>query len=593
MKQDLIYFATKVSDESPVYLDEEYLIEHRMQILGNSGSGKSRMIRNICEKTKGKFQQIIISPKSEFVTLREKFDYLHVGRTSEITKPDIELNTRYAGQLALKLLETGMDTIIEFSEAPLERIKFVKNFIDALMSAPAHLWHPVMIVIDEIDIWAPEKGHGEAESLQSIVDLAARGRDRGLFLVAATQKLAKFNKDVASELDIKLVGKVSLDVDQDRAAKELGIPIKQKGELRWLGAPNYHFYAFGPGLSDEVIKIKSLDVETTHISGWKKNKKQKPIPTPDKIKQLLTAFSDLPQEAEKEIKTLEDHKKKIQELNAEIRNLKHASTISSAPKIDPQAMQKAEQIGFQKGFKECERQMMPFVKTLKTTLATCGAVFLKITSLGIDAINEDIANLGRQMPDLKVPEGPREVFSHVPPMAFTKIVQSPFQSTNSLQIDSGGVLAPAELRVLYAILQCRNHRGTKKKIAIMCEYAESGGAFRNIKGRLRASGYVQYEGDDLVATEKAVQEFPNHPTLPDTPDEIFQHWCSKLAPAEVKIFTVIFNAQSPISKDAVAGQAGYDAAGGAFRNIMGRLRTLGLIEYLPDKMVRTSREIME
>ena len=99
-----IFFAYNVDTHEHVGVDIDYLIEHRMQILGNSGSGKSRIVRCLCEKSKGHFQQILISPKKEMVTLREKFDYIHIGKTSQISKPDIELNTRYAGQLALKIL---------------------------------------------------------------------------------------------------------------------------------------------------------------------------------------------------------------------------------------------------------------------------------------------------------------------------------------------------------------------------------------------------------------------------------------------------------------------------------------------------------
>lgn len=210
---DIIPIGINIETDEEVGIDLEYLIDQKVQILGNSRSGKSRGARVLVEKSNKKIHQIIISPKKEYVTLREKFDYIHVGRTSELSKPDIELNTRYAEQLALDVMKIGMDVIIEFSEAPKERIKFVKNFVDGLMMVPQKYWHPTMVMIDEIDIWAPEKGHGEAESLGSIVDLAARGADKGYSLVAITQKLAKFNKDVASELNIKLVGNVSLDIE--------------------------------------------------------------------------------------------------------------------------------------------------------------------------------------------------------------------------------------------------------------------------------------------------------------------------------------------------------------------------------------------
>jgi DNA helicase HerA-like ATPase len=56
-----------------------------------------------------------------------------------------------------------------------------------------------------------------------VIDLASRGRKRGLALVGATQRLSKLHKDVAAELLNKIIMRTGLDVDVQRAADELGM----------------------------------------------------------------------------------------------------------------------------------------------------------------------------------------------------------------------------------------------------------------------------------------------------------------------------------------------------------------------------------
>ncbi len=572
-----IKIGEDVDTGKPVILDLDYAIEERMQVLGNSGSGKSHLVRCIAEQANGKVQQIIISPKKEFVTLREKFNYVHVGTKTERSKPDIELNTRHAGQLALKILETGMDAIIEFSEAPKDRVKYVRNFIEGLMEAQEHLWHPVMIVIDEIDIWAPEKGHGEAESLGSIVDLAARGRDKGFFLVAATQKLPKFNKDVASELNIKFIGKVSLDNDQTRAAQELGIPSKEKTKLKFLGRPLFHFYAFGPGLSDDVIKMRSLPVQTTHVSGYKRNKMQKPIPTPDAIKKMISQFSDLPQEAEKELKTKQDLQNKITEQNKEISILKRQQ-----PKQDPQSIQRAKQQGLDEGFIKAQKQYLPRIKELEDY---CNKFQSSFKGISITAATH--AEMNFQSEPIVKPK-PIEIQQEIPKIETKPVTQT--ISSEPVNID-GIELSGSENKILTAIVQRPDHSGSRKQISLMSGYSIKSSGFKNSLGHLRTMGLIIYATDTVQATEKGVEILGDYQSLPTDSKTLCNYWLNKVSGPESKILKPIIDAYPlEISREDIAEKSGYSVTSSGFKNSLGHLRTSGLVDYLPEG-IKASKEL--
>src|SRR5690349_20099718 len=114
--------GTEVSTGKSVKIDLKKILEGRMLIHANSGGGKSYTIRKFAEITHGHVQQIIIDIEGEFASLREKYDYLQVGKDG-----DIQINLRSAELLAKRLLELNVSAIIDLYELKHhERIKFVK-----------------------------------------------------------------------------------------------------------------------------------------------------------------------------------------------------------------------------------------------------------------------------------------------------------------------------------------------------------------------------------------------------------------------------------------------------------------------------------
>src|SRR5437870_3505564 len=57
-------------------LDLEELLATRLLVQGNSGSGKSHLLRRLLEQSAPWVQQTIIDPEGDFVTLAERFGHL-------------------------------------------------------------------------------------------------------------------------------------------------------------------------------------------------------------------------------------------------------------------------------------------------------------------------------------------------------------------------------------------------------------------------------------------------------------------------------------------------------------------------------------
>ena len=63
---------------TPVTMDLEELLATRLLVQGNSGSGKSHLLRRLLEKSAGQVQQIVIDPEGDFVTLSDAYGHVVV-----------------------------------------------------------------------------------------------------------------------------------------------------------------------------------------------------------------------------------------------------------------------------------------------------------------------------------------------------------------------------------------------------------------------------------------------------------------------------------------------------------------------------------
>ena len=58
--------------------DLEELLATRLLVQGNSGSGKSHLLRRLLEQSASWVQQAVIDPEGDFVTLADKFGHVVV-----------------------------------------------------------------------------------------------------------------------------------------------------------------------------------------------------------------------------------------------------------------------------------------------------------------------------------------------------------------------------------------------------------------------------------------------------------------------------------------------------------------------------------
>lgn len=537
----------KLSDD--LSCDLQTLVDTRLLVQANSGGGKSWCLRRILEQTHGKVQHLVIDPEGEFASLRERFDYVLAAKHGADTAAD----PRSAPLLAERLLELGVSAILDIYELKHhDRIRFVKAFLDALVNAPKRLWHPALIVLDEAHVFCPQQG--EAESASAVIDMATRGRKRGFCLVPATQRLSKLHKDAAAECNNKLIGRTGLDVDVRRAADELGFPKERWRELRELEGGE--FFAFGPAISRSVTRVKVGGIQTTHPKAGSRHEFVAP-PVTEKIRALLPKLSDLPAEVEARQKTEADLKRENANLRRELTTAQSAAPAPQVQRIEvpviSTAAVEALNVSLERleSFHNAQAEAFSQVWTAITELrreVQAAAARKSITS-------DKAAALRTNVPHKPAPR-----------------VRAVHQST----ADEGSIRDSGQRKVLSALAQYQDGR-TKRQVAVLCGYAMKGGRFNNILGSLRSGGFIK--GSDVLAiTEDGLQALGSYDPLPHG-DELLQHWRGQMGTGEAAVLDAIVAVYPKgISKEEIAEQVGYEAKGGRFNNILGRLRTLQLIE---------------
>lgn len=255
----------------PAKLDIEELLATRLLVQGNSGSGKSHLLRRLLEQSAPWVQQVVIDPEGDFVTLADK--YGHVVVDGERTEAEL------AG-IANRIRKNRVSCVLTLEGLDLEeQMRAAAAFLNGLFDADRDYWYPVLVVVDEAQMFAPSVGGDVSEdarkmSLGAMTNLMCRGRKRGLAGVVATQRLAKLAKNVAAEASNFLMGRTFLDIDMARAADLLGMDRRQAEMFRDLKRGN--FVALGPALSRRPLPIIIGNVETSARSS-----SPKLMPLPD------------------------------------------------------------------------------------------------------------------------------------------------------------------------------------------------------------------------------------------------------------------------------------------------------------------------
>ena len=508
-----------------------------MLIQSNSGGGKSFCLRRVLEQTVTHVQQLIIDPEGEFATLREKYDYIVCAPRGA----DAVASPHTAAALALALWKAGTSAILDIYELKAhERILFVRRFLEALVNAPRDIWHPTLVVIDEIHVFAPQSD--KAESLGAVIDLATRGRKRGLALVGATQRLSKLHKDAAAELLNKAIGRTGLDVDVRRAADELGMTAREATETLRNLEPG-EFFVYGPALTRAVERTKIGPVATTHPQT---GRRELVAPPPSaKVRAQLAKFEGLQREAEEEART-------IAALSAELATVRRKLTLAEAQSAVPEAEVRQR-------IREAVAAVEPPPPTIDPRLAEALAQVAKIAGEALSVTSDGAVPVAR----------PARGATRLQPTA----LPASREPVNVTGLRAGAV------RILQELAARAPAGYSRAQVGALTQFSPKGGTFNTYLGDLRRGGFIEERAGLVYTTELGITQLGDRvPAKPTTHAEAMALWRKALrAGAFAMLEAIVAAGSNGLTRQEVADRVGMQASGGTFNTYLGDLRRNGLI----------------
>lgn len=270
-----------------VAVDVEELLATRLLVQGNSGSGKSHLLRRLLEESAAMVQQVVIDPEGDFVTLADEYGHVVIDAG--------DYNERDIVRMAARIREHRASVVLSLDSLELEaQMKCAATFLSTLFDAPRDHWYPALVVVDEAQMFAPVAAGDVSDearrlSLAAMTNLMCRGRKRGLAGVIATQRLAKLAKNVAAEASNFLMGRTFLDIDMARAADLLGMERRQAEQIRDL--ERGRFLGLGPAIARRPVNVKIGAVKTGTRGGSHKLMPP-PVTSGEDFQELLFARAE-------------------------------------------------------------------------------------------------------------------------------------------------------------------------------------------------------------------------------------------------------------------------------------------------------------
>ena len=196
-------------------------LDDRLAIIGASGSGKTYAAKGLVERLLHRGARVcVVDPLGVWWGLRLAADGSAPGPYPVVVfggrHADVPLTPGMGAALGRLLGTHALACVVDVSDfgSGADRRAFMAAFTEALYGSNAE---PLHLVLDEADLWAPQRVPPDGyDLLGRVEEIVRRGRVRGFVPWLVTQRPAVLHKDVLSQADVLV--SMKLTSSQDRAA---------------------------------------------------------------------------------------------------------------------------------------------------------------------------------------------------------------------------------------------------------------------------------------------------------------------------------------------------------------------------------------
>jgi uncharacterized protein len=187
-------------------------------ILGKKGRGKTFTAKGLVERLLQMQRRVLVlDPMSVWWGLKSGADGKSPGFPIPIfggPHADIPLHDGAGHVIAELIVSSGTSAVLDMGQMrKAEQARLTADLLDYLFT---HNREPLWLVLEEADAFAPQQPMGDMTRVLGEVDrIARRGRNFGFRLISITQRPAKLNKDVLTQLSTLVALGVTSPQDRD------------------------------------------------------------------------------------------------------------------------------------------------------------------------------------------------------------------------------------------------------------------------------------------------------------------------------------------------------------------------------------------
>jgi hypothetical protein len=582
-------------------------------ILAKRGAGKTNTAVVLVEELhKANVQTVVLDPVGVWWGVRSG-----TGGTSEGGLPmpvlggahgdvGLEPGQRAAELVADVVVDTGQSVVVDVSEmSKTEQRTFVASFAQRLYRRKGQSRSIIHVVLEEADEFAPQRvTNKDAPMVGAISQLIRRGRSRGIGMTVITQRSASLNKDVLDQADVLIAMRTTGPRDrkaiegwiQHQDAEGLeevlpSLPSLATGEA-WVWNPERSILD-----RIQVRRRDTFDTSATPGAGGKRAEPRSVAPI-----DLAALGKQIAETAERAKENDPAHlRKTIRAQQGEIMKLRTEAATRHTETVEVERVVEVEKIVEVPLLTDADRKL---VQAAIDAVNQAGKAFallepvigkLDAPKIGLDPraarlAREEIEKLTR-LPS-PASSGPKEVKYAQPRATTLRPPVTPLRPDASAADANGDVLTPARLKVLDA-LRWFEIAGigapTKQALAPMAGTRHTSGGFKNNLGKLRTYGYIDYPASNQVQLTEQGRAAATEPDMTPTNESMQDAVRDVVTPAQWKILDALIGVwPEPLDRIDLAAAVDVPVTSGGFKNNLGKLRTLGAIEYPSTGMVVAS-----
>jgi hypothetical protein len=540
-------------------------LDERLAIVGTSGSGKTYAAKGLVEHLLEVSARVcVVDPLGVWWGLRAGADGATPGYPVVVfggRHADVALDESMGAALGRLIGTRPLACVVDLSElgSAAARRRFMAAFAESVYEANAE---PLHLVLDEADLWAPQRPLPEANVLLGrIEEIVRRGRVRGFIPWLITQRPAVVHKDVLSQADILVAMKLTSSQDRDAVGGWIeGQADRAEGRRILANLPKLsrgEGYLWAP--SDDVLARVAFPPICTYDSS-RTPKRGERIATPRTLAEVdLSAITAALAKARAPLPDRDvaagGNRRKLTELEHQ---LKERDRLLAAARSRIVAL-------------EAE------TTALRSRLSRIASLAAETTSLASPMAQQAT----RPLP-LPLPPAPASAAQA------SLTVARPDAERPPAEAEGTGALHPAARKLLTALAQHAPARFTWGQAATLAGLKRSGGHYNAGRKQLRHVGLVE-EVTDLVTVSPAGMEAAGEvPPAPSSAAERLALWCSRLpSPAPEMLRTLAVHGERYMETTELAVALGKKATGGHWNSGVALLRNNGLVE-MSGKRLRVS-----